>query len=94
MIEKIFNQLGCYSVAPIASLEQFFTYIRYAYHPFDIVLINHQMAIQEGVDIRGYCSGNDSVRNFLIYRSSEISILNLAALRDHSYPEGTTLHFK
>jgi len=94
-IEKMLNHLGCHRIAPIASLEQLFTYIRYAYLPFDIVLINYQIAIQEGVDIHEYCSGKASIKNFMIYRSSELSNLISAPLCDQTDmllpPEGLNI---
>lgn len=88
------NHLGCHRIAPVASLEQLFTYIRYACLPFDIVLINHQIAIQEGVDIHEYCSGEASIKNFMIYRS-ELSSLISAPLCDQTNillpPEGLNI---
>lgn len=68
-VEKIVNQCGYYRIAPVESFEQLLTYTQYALHPFDIVILNSDIAIHSGVDIYEFCVAEPNIVNFLIYNS-------------------------
>lgn len=66
-VEKIVNQCGYYRIAPVESFEQLLTYTQYALHPFDVVILNSDIAIHSGVDIYEFCIAEPNIVNFLIY---------------------------
>ena len=65
-IERLFNQLGYYRVAPVHSLEELLTLIEYGDVPFDLVVINASMA-GKVLDLTGFFLDNPQVCHALIY---------------------------
>lgn len=65
-IERLFNQLGYYRVAPVQNLEEMLTLVEYGCEPFDLVLINASMAAG-ALDLKGFFHDNLQVRHSLIF---------------------------
>ena len=65
-IERAFNGLGYYRVAPVQSLVDLLTLVDYGCEPFDIVVINAEMAAGS-LDLLGFFIDNPHVRHALIY---------------------------
>lgn len=67
LIEKCLNALGQYRVAPVASFEELEQLTHSPALEFDLLIINCQLARNEGVDAAGFCLRSTSVRNALVY---------------------------
>ncbi|MHC8391246.1 response regulator [Pseudomonas sp. MDT2-39-1] len=65
-IERLFNQLGYYRVAPVQGLAPMLTLIEYGCEPFDLVVVNAALAAGE-LDVLGYFLNNRQVRHALIF---------------------------
>jgi CheY-like chemotaxis protein len=56
-IERLFNQLDYFRVAPVQSLEELLNLVEYGCEPFDLLVINAGMA--EGkLDLLDFCLDN------------------------------------
>ncbi|MFJ2710378.1 chemotaxis protein CheY [Pseudomonas sp. NPDC087346] len=65
-IERLFNHLGYYRVAPAQSLVELLTLVEYGCEPFDAVVINAELAAGS-LDLLGFFLDNPHVRHALIY---------------------------
>ncbi|WP_166219908.1 chemotaxis protein CheY [Pseudomonas atagonensis] len=65
-IERLFNGLGYYRVAPVQSLGELLTLVDYGCEPFDVVVINAELAAGS-LDLLGFFLDNPQVRHALIY---------------------------
>ncbi|MGE8186587.1 response regulator [Pseudomonas sp. NPDC086278] len=65
-IERLFNQLGYYRVAPVQNLGELLTLVEYGCAPFDLVIVNASMAVG-ALDLRGFFLHNPQVHHALIY---------------------------
>ncbi|WP_445179028.1 chemotaxis protein CheY [Pseudomonas sp. McL0111] len=65
-IERLFNHLGYYRVAPAQSLVELLTLVEYGCEPFDVVVINAELAAGS-LDLLGFFLNNPHVRHALIY---------------------------
>ncbi len=65
-IERLFNGLGYYRIAPVQSLCELLTLVDYGCEPFDVVVINAELAVGE-LDLLGFFLDNLQVRHALIY---------------------------
>jgi DNA-binding NarL/FixJ family response regulator len=72
-IERLFNQLGYYRIAPVHSLEELLTLIEYGSEPFDLVVINAVMATG-ALDLSSYLRDNRQVRHTLIYNDPSATL--------------------
>ncbi|KAF0865650.1 response regulator [Pseudomonas sp. LD120] len=68
-IERTLNQLSYYRVAPVHSLEELLTLVEYACDPFDLVIINGNLATDSGFDLLDFCLDNPQLDHALIYDS-------------------------
>ncbi|MHC8395847.1 response regulator [Pseudomonas sp. LB3P93] len=66
IIERLFNQLDYYRVAPVEGLASMLTLIEYGCEPFDLVVVNAALATGE-LDLLGYFLDNRQVRHVLIF---------------------------
>ncbi|MHC8327925.1 response regulator [Pseudomonas sp. LB1P83] len=66
IIERLFNQLDYYRVAPVQGLAPMLTLIEYGCEPFDLVVVNAALAAGE-LDVLGYFLDNRQVRHALIF---------------------------
>lgn len=64
-IERLFNSLDYYRVAPVQSLAELLTLVDYGCEPFDAVIINADLAGR--LDLLGFFLDNPQVRQALIY---------------------------
>lgn len=70
-IERLFNQLDYYRVAPVQSLEELLTLIEYGGVPFDLVVVNASLS-GGALDLTDYFLDNPLVRHALIYASAPL----------------------
>lgn len=73
-IERLFNQLGYFRVAPVQSLEELLPLVEYGCEPLDLVLINGAMA-SEGLDLLNFFADNPQVHQALIFNEQQASWL-------------------
>jgi hypothetical protein len=65
-IERLFNSLDYYRVAPVQDLAELLTLVDYGCEPFDAVVINAALA-GDSLDLLGFFLDNPQVRQVLIY---------------------------
>ncbi|MGH8389614.1 MAG: response regulator [Pseudomonas sp.] len=65
-IERWFNQLGCYGIAPVQSLDELLTLVDYSSEPFDLLVINAAMG-QGKLDLLDFCFDHRQLGRVLIY---------------------------
>ncbi|MGB8922367.1 MAG: chemotaxis protein CheY [Pseudomonas sp.] len=65
-IERLFNGLEYFRVAPVQSLLELLTLVEYGTEPFDAVVINAELA-GGSLDLLGFFLNNPHVRHALIY---------------------------
>ncbi|TMU71039.1 chemotaxis protein CheY [Pseudomonas fluorescens] len=68
-IERLFNSLDYYRVAPAQSLTELLTLVDYGCEPFDAVVINAELAAGS-LDLLGFFLDNPQVRQALVYNES------------------------
>jgi CheY-like chemotaxis protein len=66
IIERWFNQLGYYRVAPVQSPGELLTLVEYASEPFDLLVINAAFADGK-LDLPDFCVDNRQLDHVLIY---------------------------
>ncbi|MFJ7285236.1 response regulator [Pseudomonas sp. NPDC099000] len=66
LIERLFNQLDYYRVAPVQDLASMLTLVEYGCEPFDLVVVNAALAAGK-LDLLGYFLNNRQVRHALIF---------------------------
>ncbi|WP_223465837.1 chemotaxis protein CheY [Pseudomonas sp. GL-RE-26] len=69
-IERLFNQLGYFRVAPVQSLEELLPLVEYGCEPLDLVLINGAMA-NEGLDLLNFFADNPQVHYAFIFNEQQ-----------------------
>jgi PleD family two-component response regulator len=65
-IERWFNQLGYYGVAPVQRLEELLILVEYASKPFDLLVVNAALADGK-LDLLDFCLDNRQLERVLIY---------------------------
>ncbi|MDR9865228.1 MULTISPECIES: chemotaxis protein CheY [Pseudomonas] len=65
-IERLFNGLDYYRVAPVQNLAELLNLVDYGGEPFDVVVINAELATG-ALDLLGFFLDNPQVRHALIY---------------------------
>lgn len=65
-IERCFNQLGHFAVAPVQSLEELLVLVEYASEPFDLLVVNAALAGGK-LNLLDFCLDNDQLDHVLIY---------------------------
>ncbi|MEJ5061018.1 MULTISPECIES: response regulator [unclassified Pseudomonas] len=77
-IERCFNQLGYFRVAPVLCVEELLTLVEFASEPFDLLVINAAMG--EGkLDLLDYCLDNRQLDRVLIYDGRAARLPSLPA---------------
>lgn len=65
-IERLFNGLDYYRIAPVQNLAELLTLVDYGFEPFDVLVINAELA--GGIaDLRGFLFDHPQVRRALVY---------------------------
>ena len=72
-IERLFNQLGYYRVAPVHSLAELLTLVDYGCAPFDLVLINASLA-DGALDLLDFFIDHPQVHHALIYTGEQANL--------------------
>jgi len=72
-IERLFNQLGYFRVAPVQSLDELLPLVEYGCEPLDLVLINGAMA-SEGLDLLNFFTENPQVHQAFIFNVQQASL--------------------
>ena len=65
-IERLFNQLDYFRVAPVHSLEELLNLVEYGCEPFDLLVINAGM-VDGKLDLLDFCLDNRQVAHALIF---------------------------
>lgn len=73
-IERGLNQLGYFRIAPVHSLEELLTVVEYGCEPFDLVILNANLATGGGLDPQGLCQDNLQIRHALIYDAEQAGL--------------------
>lgn len=76
-IERLFNSLDYYRVAPVQSLGELLTLVDYGCEPFDVVVINAQLAAGS-LDLLEFFLDNPQVRHALIYNEGSAPLQSAA----------------
>jgi CheY-like chemotaxis protein len=69
-IERLFNQLGYFRVAPVQSLDELLPLVEYGCEPLDLVLVNESMA-RGALDLFNYFANNPQVHHALIFNEQQ-----------------------
>jgi hypothetical protein len=77
-VERLFNQLDYYRVAPVPNLEELLTLVEYGCEPFDLVVINAALA-SGALDLLGFFGNNAQVRHALIYNGEQTQLPQIPA---------------
>lgn len=78
LIERLFNQLDYYRVAPVQDLASMLTLVEYGCEPFDLVVVNAALAAGE-LDLLSYFLDNPQVRHALIFDGQRTKLPAIAA---------------
>ena len=76
-IERLFNQLGYFRVAPVHSLDELLPLVEYAGEPLDLVLVNGAMA-SEGLDLFSFLADNPQVHHGYIFNEQQAPVRSVA----------------
>ena len=76
-IERLFNQLGYFRVAPVQSLDELLPLVEYGCEPLDLVLINGAMA-SEGLDLLSFFADNPQVHHAFIFNEQQTPLPRVA----------------
>ncbi|MBV6825927.1 response regulator [Pseudomonas sp. PD9R] len=72
-VERWFNQLGYYRVAPVQDLEELLSLVEYGCQPFDLLVIN--AALPGGkLDLLDFCLDNRQLDRVLIYDGQQAQL--------------------
>ena len=82
-IERLFNQLGYYRIAPVRGLDELLTLVEYASEPFDLVLVNGSMT-HACMDLPGFFLHNAQVRHAFIYDGEREHMSSIPAGAQHN----------
>ncbi|MHA3738979.1 chemotaxis protein CheY [Pseudomonas sp. Eth.TT006] len=76
-IERLFNHLEYFRVAPVQSLAELLTLLEYGCEPFDAVVINAELAAGS-LHLPGFFLSHPQVRHALIYNEPSAPVLTPA----------------
>lgn len=85
-IERLFNHLDYYRVAPVQDLAELLTLVDYGCDPFDVVVINAELAAGR-LDLLGFFLGNAQVRHALIYNEPSAPLQMAAGFAQENDPD-------
>jgi CheY-like chemotaxis protein len=81
-IERWFNQLGYYRVAPVQNLEELLTLVEYGCEPFDLLVIN--AALPGGkLQLLDFCLDNRQLNRVLIYHGQQAQLPPIPVCEQH-----------
>lgn len=76
-IERLFNQLGYFRVAPVQSLDELLALVEYGCEPLDLVLVNGAMAIG-ALDLLSFLDDNPQVHHAFIFNERQAPLSTVA----------------
>ena len=76
-IERRFNQLGYFRVAPVQSLDELLPLVEYGCEPLDLVLVNGAMA-SEGLNLFSFLADNPQVHHGFIFNDQQAPVPPIA----------------
>lgn len=76
-IERLFNALDYYRVAPVQDLGELLTLVDYGCEPFDVLAINADLAAGS-LDLQAFLLDNPQVRHTLIYNEPSAPLQAIA----------------
>ena len=77
-IERLFNQLDYFRVAPVQSLEELLNLVEYGCEPFDLLVINAGLAHGK-LDLLDFCLDNRQLAHALIFDGQRAQLPAIAA---------------
>jgi hypothetical protein len=77
-IERCFNQLGYFRVAPVHCLEELLTLVDFASEPFDLLVVNAALGGGK-LDVLDFCLDNRQLERVLIYDGRAAQLPGIAA---------------
>ncbi|TFB30618.1 response regulator [Pseudomonas sp. F01002] len=72
-VERLFNQLDYYRIAPVHSLEELLTLVEYGCEPFDLVVVNASLA-DRTLNLLDFFRDNHQVHHALIYDGQQAQL--------------------
>ena len=76
-IERLFNQLGYFRVAPVQSLDELLSLVEYGCEPLDLVLVNGAMAMG-ALDLFSFLDDNPQVHHGFIFNERQAPLSPVA----------------
>ncbi|MGH8350975.1 MAG: chemotaxis protein CheY [Pseudomonas sp.] len=76
-IERLFNQLGYFRVAPVQSLDELLLLVEYGCESLDLVLVNEVMA-RGALDLFDYFANNPQVQHAFIFNQQQTPLHSVA----------------
>ncbi|WP_409316986.1 chemotaxis protein CheY [Pseudomonas sp. KCJK9016] len=80
-IERLFNGLDYYRIAPVQNLTELLTLVDYGCQPFDVLVLNAELAAGMS-DLCGYLFDHPQVRHVLVYGEAKNAPADSAQYRD------------
>jgi len=81
-IERLFNQLDYFRIAPVQSLEELLNLVEYGGEPFDLLVINACLA-RGKLNLLDWCRDNDLLAHALIFNGQRAQLPVMAASDRH-----------
>ncbi|MFJ2689376.1 response regulator [Pseudomonas sp. NPDC087336] len=81
-IERLFNQLDYFRVAPVQSLEELLSLVEYGCDPFDLLVVNAGLA-QGKLNLLDFCLDNGQLAHALIFDGQRAQLPVIAASYRH-----------
>lgn len=81
-IERSFNQLDYFRVAPVQSLEELLNLVEYGCEPFDLLVVNAGLA-QGKLNLLDFCLDNAQLAHAMIFDGQRAQLPVIAASERH-----------
>jgi CheY-like chemotaxis protein len=72
-LERLFNQLGYFRIAPVNDMEELLLLVEYGSEPFDVIVANARLA-NGGVELADFLVDNPQVLHGLIYNMPQAGV--------------------
>ena len=81
-LERLFNQLGYFRIAPVSDVQELLALVEYGSEPFDLVVVHAGLA-NGALDLHDFMLDNPQVRYAMIYNAQQVGLS--AARRSNLY---------
>lgn len=78
-VERLFNQLGYFRIAPVNSVEELLSLVEYGCEPFDLLMISASMTAGFDLDVLASCVDNEQIRQGFIYDGQHAQLAPIQA---------------